>query len=112
MTDHTCYYGTLSSDCPACKEEYAASPAGIIAKAIETLDDNDPLGDLLQTLSDEMGDEHAEEREFPNHVPAYRWQVCDLRGGVWRDESRWTEALAVARHMLGMQDPNAAEAVA
>lgn len=114
MTDHTCYYDTLSSDCPACIEDFDASPAGIVTKAIEALnakDFNDPLADLLQHLADEMGDEKAQEIEFPNHIPGARWLVCDQWGQEWRDRDTWTAALAVARHMLGLPDPNVAEAV-
>jgi hypothetical protein len=113
--DHTCYL-QRQDDCAACQEAFAASPAGIVTQAIETLGSegqNGPLADLLQVLADEMSDEHAEEREMPQNIPAFRLLVCEQRGDKWYDRDRWTAALAVARSILGLPNPNAAaEAVA
>lgn len=61
------------------------------------------LTDLLQIISDDMSDESAYEREFPDHIPACRWQVVDWRG---REHSHWTAALALSRALLGQPDPN------
>ncbi len=103
MTPHTCLD---NSPCAACQEDFDASPAGIVAKAIATLDDANPLTDLLQALSDEMQDEHCVEKEFPNHIPQARWQVAGWYGQD-KDQDRWTYALATARHLLGLPNPNA-----
>lgn len=106
MTDHTCIDN--DRNCAGCAQVFDASPAGIVTRAIATLDDSDPLGDLLQHLADEMSDEHAEEKEFPNHIPAARWQVCEWYG-QGPNHDRWTAALATARSMLGLPNPNAVE---
>lgn len=113
MSDHTCYLNG-PDDCTGCAEEFNASPAGIVAKAIEKLaadGQNPALADLLQILSDEMSDEHAEEREFPKNIPVARWLVCEFRNGNWHDVDRWTAALELARSILSLPNPNALNAV-
>lgn len=68
-----------------------------------------PLAALLQNVGDAMHDDQAVEREHPNHIPAFRWLVHpgwveDERS----DREHWTDALRVARALLGQPDPNAA----
>lgn len=91
------------------------SPAAVVRSAIDKLGFgtgvDSYLAELLQILSDEMSDEHAVEREFPNHIPAARWQVCEFYG-QGSDHDRWTAVLALARVILGQPDPNAAGDVA
>ena len=65
----------------------------------------------LQHLADEMSDEHAEEKEFPNLIPTARWQVCEWYG-QGQTHDRRNAALAVARSLLGLPDPNAVSAEA
>lgn len=74
-----------------------------------------PLAELLQNIGDAMHDESAIEREHPNHPPSHRWMV---HPGDYPDapiRESWTDALRLARALLGRPDPNAvsdAEAVA
>lgn len=115
----------LSNECPACDADFDATPAGILTRAIKVLDDpltcwplrfKKALGDLLQNMADDMSDEKAAEKEFPEHIPTARWQVVDEPyGGGWRHHYDWDAGLAVARAVLHEPDPNdpdAAEAPA
>lgn len=81
------------------------TPAEEVRAAAEALrrigvpnDFNTALADLFQHIGDDMSDDHAEERDYPNHLPQFRRQVCDTFGTV-RDD--WTAALAAARLVLG-----------
>jgi hypothetical protein len=108
--EHTCLGSTTVQACAGCKETFDASPAGIVTQAVETLgteSTSEALANLLQILADEMSDEHAVEKEFPTHIPAARWQVVEWYGDG-PDRDRWTAALAVARSILGLPDPNQA----
>lgn len=85
-------------------------PATIIQEAIAGLSQESATGELaelLQILSEEMSDEHAVEKEFPNHIPSARWLVCGWYGQD-PDVARWTAALALARAVLGKPNPNMA----
>lgn len=67
-----------------------------------------PLAELLQNIGDAMHDEAACEREHPDHIPSKRWLVHP----GWDEDSSanetWTDALRLARALLGRPDPNAA----
>ncbi|MGC4769225.1 hypothetical protein ACLQ25_09620 [Micromonospora sp. DT44] len=68
-----------------------------------------PLAVLLQNIGDEMHDEHAEEVEHPDHIPSKRWLVHPLNEPDPLDAREdWTDALRLARALLGQPDPNAA----
>lgn len=118
MTEHTCMDAPV---CDACEAEFLDSPAGILSKAIDAMspiDANcpvqpprvaDELAGLLQVISDDMSDEHAVEKEYPEHIPSMRWQVVDWYGQGKPDREDWNCALATARAILGEPDPNATD---
>lgn len=87
-----------------------ATPSEIVTRAAEKTRD-DSLGNLLQVLADEMNDEHAVEKEYPNHIPSARWLVCGWYGSE-SDQDRWTYALALARQILDLPNPGAVDKTA
>lgn len=112
----------MSTDINAREVAYSHSPeANLVLTAAGSLDGRlpfatglpeqiaRPLAELLQNIGDAMHDDHAEERDHPNHVPSKRWLV---HPGWDRDErsdrEHWTDALRLARALLGRPDPNAA----
>ncbi|WP_232290227.1 hypothetical protein [Micromonospora sp. ATCC 39149] len=70
-----------------------------------------PLAELLQNIGDAMHDDWAGEVEHPNHIPSKRWLVHPDSDRDRPDREHWTDALRLARALLGRPDPNAAEAV-
>jgi hypothetical protein len=102
-------------------EHDVTTPAGTVLTAAARLDGRldpipgipghigAPLASWLQNAADAMADDQAVEREHPDHIPAYRWQVHP----GWNDDERsdrdeWTDALRLARALLHLPDPNAA----
>jgi hypothetical protein len=95
------------------------SPAGIVQQAIEYVDmqnesderNTAALVDLLRTLRAEMHKEEAVEVEFFILTPSQRWKACDSRvcrgADTHRGVDRWTAALALARAILDLPNPNA-----
>lgn len=113
-TTEPCYYCD-GAGCGNCDPDLDMSPAGIVHRAVTKLDSTgagtigalvaDKLGELLQILGDDMSDEHADEVERPQNLPQFRWQVA---GDLGRDypSYQWTAALALARAILDLPDPN------
>lgn len=72
-----------------------------------------PLAELLQNIGDAMHDNNAVEREHPNYIPSKRWLVHPgWNDDETSDREHWTDALRLARAILGRPDPNAAAEVA
>ncbi|MFB6392587.1 hypothetical protein [Polymorphospora lycopeni] len=66
-----------------------------------------PLAAMLQNIGDAMNDDWATETEHPDHIPSHRWLVQPgYSSGVSTNET-WTDALRLARAILGQPDPNA-----
>lgn len=55
------------------------------------------LVNLLEHVADDIQDDRAEEREFPNNLPEFRHMVVDGYGNTRHD---WTAAVALARQIL------------
>lgn len=66
-----------------------------------------PLAQMLQNVGDAMNDDHAIEREHPEHIPSRRWLVHPGYDDGTCDNETWTDALRLARAILGRPDPNA-----
>lgn len=112
----------MSTDAATGEVAYSHSPeANLVLEAAGRLDGRlpfvtglpehiaKPLAELLQNIGDAMHDNDAVEREHPDHIPSMRWLVHpsgDDDELSYRDE--WTDALRLARALLGRPDPNAA----
>jgi hypothetical protein len=113
-TPDPCYYRD-GAGCGDCNPDLDMSPAGIVRRAVSKLGSPgagtidavvaDKLAELLQILGDDMSDEHAEEVERPQNLPQFRWQVAGDRGRDY-PSYQWTAALALARAILDLPDPN------
>jgi hypothetical protein len=68
-----------------------------------------PLAVLLQNIGDAMHDDDARELEHPEHIPSRRWLVHSGYDDGTCDREDWTDALRLARALLGRPDPNATE---
>lgn len=116
-----CYYCN-DAGCGHCDPDLDMTPAGIVYRAVDALGSGRVtldrriagyLADLFQIVGDGMNDEDADEKAFPHLIPAARWQV--VRGYGYCDpveNAEWTAALALARAVLGLPDPNAAASAA
>ncbi|MEU8371178.1 hypothetical protein [Micromonospora tulbaghiae] len=74
-----------------------------------------PLAELLQNIGDAMHDNDATELEHLDNIPSKRWLVHPGWGnGSLLRASRedWTDALRLARAILGRPDPNTAPTTA
>lgn len=69
------------------------------------------IANLLEHLADEMSDEHAREVEHPAHIASRRWLVHADLGHDEASHDSWMAALALARELFGLPDPNAGEVV-
>lgn len=118
-TQDPCYYCN-GAGCGGCNPSLDTTPTGVVWYAAERLNagglavvgDHRIAGlmaDLLVTIADDMSDNGATEREFPD-LPnqKYRWQVVDEHGKGWVEHTDWHEALKLARAILGRDDPNEA----
>lgn len=56
------------------------------------------LAELLSHIADDIHDDRAVEREFPDNIPGRRQLVVDDHGNVRYD---WTAAVALSRALLG-----------
>jgi hypothetical protein len=64
-----------------------------------------PLAQLLQHIGDHMSDGGAHEQEHPDHRADMRWLAHADDDG---EREHWTDALRLARALLGRPDPNVA----
>jgi hypothetical protein len=73
-----------------------------------------PLAQMLQNIGDAMHDDGAVELPHPDNIPSKRYLVHPMWGtpGPLGYREDWTDALRLARAILGQPDPNAPEAVA
>ncbi|MFG2165547.1 hypothetical protein [Micromonospora chersina] len=111
---------TTTTDPQNNEAAYSHSPeANLVLTAAATLDGrlpftvglpdhiDRPLAELLQNIGDAMHDNWAGEVEHPNHIPSKRWLV-HADSDINRDHNEtWTDALRLARAILGHPDPNA-----
>ncbi|MEV0726042.1 hypothetical protein AB0I37_25090 [Micromonospora purpureochromogenes] len=115
---------TTTASTPSTDVAYSHSPeANLVLTAAATLDGrlpftaglpdhiDRPLAELLQNIGDAMHDDSAIEREHPENIPSKRWLVHPGWDDA-DDREHWTDALRLARALLGRPDPNATEAVA
>lgn len=67
-----------------------------------------PLAELLQNIGDAMHDNWAGEVAHPENVPSKAWLVHPDGDFLREHREEWTDALRLARALLGRPDPNAA----